>query len=54
MVVVVLDHTCFLALLPVPHQQHGTALMEVLKDGGNESYQDEMARDSFSILLALH
>lgn len=54
MVVVVLEHTCLLALLPVPHHQHGTALIKALKDGENESYQDETTRDTFSILLALH
>ena len=47
-----LDDRCLLVLLPVPHQQHGVVLAEVLMDGGN--YKDEMTRECFSILLAFH
>ena len=40
MMVVVLDHTGLLALLPVPHKQHGGMLTEVLVDGENENDED--------------
>ena len=38
----VLDHSSLLVLLPVPCQQNGGVLMEVLVDEGNEFYEDEM------------
>ena len=45
MMVVVLDHDCLLALLPVPRQQHGGVLMEVLADREKENYEEEMTRE---------
>ena len=41
MMVMVADHGGLLALLPVPHQQHGDVLMEVLEKF-KENYEDKM------------
>ena len=43
MVVVMADRCGLLALLPVPHQQHGGVLMEVLEKFKNENYEDKMS-----------
>ena len=39
-----LDDRCLLVLLPVPCQPHSGVLAEVLVDGENENYEDEMTR----------
>jgi hypothetical protein len=41
MIVVVSDHSGLLALFPVPHQQHGGVLMEVLEKFENENYEEK-------------
>lgn len=45
MMVVVLDHSGLLELLPDLCQQHGAMLAETLLDGGNENDEGRMMRE---------
>jgi hypothetical protein len=48
MTVLVLAHIGLLVFFPVPRQQHDGVLVEVLEDGGNNSYEGKMTRMCFS------
>ena len=51
-VVVAVDHSDILTLLPVPHQQHDGRLMEVLEIIENENYEGKMKGNQSLTLLA--
>ena len=51
-VVVFLDHSDLLVFFPVPHQQHGCMLMEVLEIFENENYDEKVKQSQPQILLA--